>query len=58
MKKFLAVMVLAGTLVACNDSSDSSDTADTTSTTTTITTDTNTTISADTTGMSMDTTRQ
>jgi hypothetical protein len=48
MKKFLAVLAIAGTLVACNDGSNSETSTDTTSTTT-ITTDTNTVISTDTT---------
>ncbi len=47
MKKMLAVIAIAGALVACNDSSDSSTTTDSatmnTTDTTTITTDTNTT---------------
>ena len=55
MKKFLAIAVLAVSLVACNDSAEGDVTTDTTSV---ITTDTNTTINVDTTGagLSVDTT--
>ena len=51
MKKFLAVLAIAGTLVACNNEGESTTTTDSTHI------DVNTTtIGTDTTGMSMDTT--
>ncbi len=54
MKKLLAVLAIAGTLVACNNESESATTSD--STTTTITTDENTTVSpTDTSGSMMNT---
>ena len=59
MKKFLAVLAIAGTLVACNNDSEGTTTTDTTTNidvnTTTIGTDT-TGLGVDTTGMSADTT--
>ena len=54
MKKFLAILAIAGTLVACNNDSETTDTTDTT---TTINTDVNAApMTTDTTGMMMDTT--
>ncbi len=56
MKKVLAVLAIAGTLVACNNDSETTTTEDTSST---ITVDTNTTvtpITTDTTGLGTDTT--
>lgn len=55
MKKFLAVVAIAGTLVACNDSAEGNATTDSINS---VTTDSNTTINIDTTGagLSVDTT--
>jgi hypothetical protein len=52
MKKFLAVLAIAGTLVACGNDANNTENADTTTTNTTITADTTTLapVTGDTTG--------